>query len=74
MQNLINYLRKEDKMSHLQAHVDGELLKEVKKIAIDQDVHVKDYVQKALRTQLELDKAEGKETTNKPIIIEEKEK
>jgi hypothetical protein len=59
------FLERRMKM-HLQAHVDGDLLKEVKKIAIDQDVHVKDYVQKALRTQLELDKAEAgtKESTN----------
>ena len=59
-------------MSHLQAHVDGELLKEVKKSAIDQDIPVKDYVQKALRTQLELDKQDVKsgsgvmETVNEP--------
>lgn len=45
-------------MSHIQAHVNGELVKEVKKKAIDKDITVNAYVEKALRTQLEIDRKE----------------
>ena len=45
-------------MSHIQAHVNGELVKEVKKKAIDKDITINAYVEKALRTQLEIDRKE----------------
>jgi hypothetical protein len=52
-------------MSHLQVHVSGELIKEVKKSAIDKEVTVKDFVEASLREKLERDKeAEGKESVN----------
>ena len=43
-------------MAHLQVHVDKALLKEVKKTVIDQDTSIKDYTDRAFRTQLEIDK------------------
>ena len=52
-------------MSHIQAHVNGELVKEVKKKAIDKDITVNAYVEKALRTQLEIDKKEESEEAEK---------
>jgi hypothetical protein len=51
-------------MAHLQVHIDKDLLKEVKKAAIEQDITVKDYVHKAFQTQLEADKVEEEETIN----------
>jgi len=52
-------------MSHIQAHVNGELVKEVKKKAIDKDITVNAYVEKALRTQLEIDRKEESEEAEK---------
>ena len=52
-------------MSHIQAHVNGELVKEVKKKAIDKDITVNAYVEKALRTQLEIDRKEESEEVEK---------
>ena len=52
-------------MSHIQAHVNGELVKEVKKKAIDKDITVNAYVEKALRTQLEIDRKEEREEAEK---------
>lgn len=40
-------------MAHLQVHISKELLKQVKKSAIDKDVTVKDFVQDALVKQIE---------------------
>lgn len=45
-------------MAHLQVHINLELLKQVKKNAIDQDLSVRDYVKKALVNQIELDRKE----------------
>jgi len=43
-------------MAHLQVHINLELLKQVKKNSIDQDVSVKEYVKNALNRQIELDR------------------
>jgi len=49
-------------MAHLQAQISNETLKEIKKKAIDQDIPVQQYVEKALKAQLEVDKADAEES------------
>ena len=56
-------------MGKVQAHVDNELLKEVKKDAIDKDETLGTYVKEALVSRLEKSKGESldkehKQTTN----------
>lgn len=63
-------------MAHIQASIDYELQKEVKKIAIDEDITISDYVQKALREQVKRSKedAEAKQLdTNITNLTQEKE-
>ena len=54
-------------MGKVQAHIDNEILKEVKKDAIDKDITIGNYVAEALVSKLEQSKAEalGKESVNK---------
>jgi hypothetical protein len=58
-------------MGKVQANVDTELLKEVKKDAIDKDITIGTYVAEALVSKLEQSKAEAKkEFTNQTNLIE----
>lgn len=57
-------------MGKVQAHIDNEILKEVKKDAIDKDITIGNYVAEALVSKLEQSKAEAvsKEAVNKTNI------
>lgn len=46
----------EKQMAHVQAHIDKELLKTVKKVTIDKETSMNNFIEEALREKVEREK------------------